>query len=323
MTPKGHLFMIGGFNSATKEFLNEAYYLDEYRSILKPLNDMFYARADHVVMKFKDNIYVLGGMAYRDEKQGGKPFIQSLNTCEFFSIQNKKWIMLPNFEQARQAFSVCHFNEKYIFIFGGKCMKPEARIGGMQPWDIVESVEAFDIEKNIWKTVNYITDNSKLRIMHAGVVQVSSKKIIIFGGMIEPEENEDEENILWDNDQLVKLTSQSYFLDVTMGSIKRGPDLNCPSYYVNNGGSLLSISNKLYALGFRVNYENTKASLSGLAAESEKKGNILSDSYRDAMNIINHRKILHSYNIADQEFTEIHEGVFTSGPRKPSVDLDD
>ena len=49
ITPKGHLFMIGGYNPQTKEFLNEAYFLDEYRSLLKPLNDMFYPRADHVV----------------------------------------------------------------------------------------------------------------------------------------------------------------------------------------------------------------------------------------------------------------------------------
>lgn len=106
-TPKGHLFMIGGFNSHTREFLNEAYVLDEYRSLMKPLADMFYPRADHVVHKFKDNIYVLGGMSYRDESMGGKPFIQSLNTCEFFSLNSKKWIMLPNFEKPRQAFSVC------------------------------------------------------------------------------------------------------------------------------------------------------------------------------------------------------------------------
>ena len=75
ITPKGHLFVIGGFNPQTKEFLNEAYVLDEHRSILKPLNDMFYPRADHVVHKFKDNIYVLGGMAYREDKAGGRPFV--------------------------------------------------------------------------------------------------------------------------------------------------------------------------------------------------------------------------------------------------------
>jgi hypothetical protein len=75
---------------------------------------------------------------------------------------------LPNFEHPRQAFSVCHFNDKYIFIIGGKCLKPEARIGDKLCFDIVQEVEAFDIERNIWKTINYITDNSKLSIMHAG-----------------------------------------------------------------------------------------------------------------------------------------------------------
>jgi len=40
-----------------------------------------------------------------------------------------------------------------------------------------------------------------------------------------------------------------------MGSIKRGPDLNSASYYINNGGSLLSMHNKLFALGFRINNE--------------------------------------------------------------------
>ena len=90
--------------------------------------------------------------------------------------------MLPNFEFARQAFSVCHFNDKFIFIIGGKCLRPEARIGDKLSFDFVQEVEAFDIERNIWKTINYITDKNKLRIMHAGATQVTSKKIMIFGG---------------------------------------------------------------------------------------------------------------------------------------------
>ena len=75
ITPKGNIYVIGGFNPQTKEFLNDAYELDEYRSILKPLNNMFYPRADHVVHQFKDNIFVLGGMNYREDKNGGRPFV--------------------------------------------------------------------------------------------------------------------------------------------------------------------------------------------------------------------------------------------------------
>ena len=65
--------------------------------------------------------------------------------------------------------------------------------------------------------------------------------------------------------------------------------------------------------------------MSGLSAEEDKKqgSSIMKDAYRDASNIVNHKKILHCYNLADQEFSEIHEGVFTAGTRKQSVDLDD
>ena len=143
--------------------------------------------------------------------------------------------------------------------------------------------------------------------------------------MIQPDEQDDDEHCMVDNDQRVKLTNQSYFLDVTMGSIKRGPDLNSASYYVNNGGSLLSISNKLFALGFRINYEHNKSAFNALAPEEDKKPstNIFNNNTRDVQNTINHKKILHCYSLADSEFSEIHEGVFTSGARKQSVDLDD
>lgn len=237
--------------------------------------------------------------------------------------------MLPSFEKPRQNFSACQFNEKYIFIIGGKCLKPEARIGDVQLFNYVEEVEAFDIERNMWKTVNYITDGFKLKIMHAGAIQVTSKKILIFGGMIEPEEGDDDEEKMVDNGQVVKLTDQSFFLDVTMGSIKRGPNLNSASYYINNGGSLLSAQNKLYALGFRINYEHYKNAFAHLGAEepAEKKTeakSIWTDNLRDTSNMIKHKKILHCYDLQEQEFTEIQEGVFTSGgPRKQSVDLDD
>ena len=102
---------------------------------------------------------------------------------------------------------------------------------------------------------------------------------------------------------------------MTNGAIKRGPNLNNPSYYINNGGNLLSISNRLYAQGFGINHEYTnKTSLNVLAAkepEKESESNIV-----DANNTYTHKKILHCYNLADGEFSEIHEGIFSSGTRR-------
>ena len=95
--------------------------------------------------------------------------------------------------------------------------------------------------------------------MHAGATQVTSKKIMIFGGMTNFKEGvDDEKETLNDNGQIVLLSKQSFYLDVTKGSIKRGPDLNTPSYYVNNGGNLICTNNKLYAKGFGINYDVAK-----------------------------------------------------------------
>jgi len=121
-------------------------------------------------------------------------------------------------------------------------LKPNARVGDKLSFDYVQEVEAFEIEKGSWRTINYINDNEKLRIIHAGAIQVSGKKIMIFGGMIENEEEENEKDTLIDNGQSLKLSDSVYFLDVTEGSIKRGVNnhnLITPSYYINNGGNLL------------------------------------------------------------------------------------
>jgi hypothetical protein len=51
------------------------------------------------------------------------------------------------------------------------------------------------------------------------------------------------------------LSEQSFYLDVTKGAIKIGPNLCTPSYYFGNYGSLICMQNKLYAQGFGINYD--------------------------------------------------------------------
>ena len=109
----------------------------------------------------------------------------------------------------------------------------------------------------------------------------------------------EEQDSMNDGGQVVRLSNQSFYLDVTKGSIKRGPDLNTPSYYVNNGGSLLSIQNKLYAQGFSLNPDM-------LAKEKVKK------AARDMSITYNHKKTLHCYDLTEQVFSEIHEGIFSA-----------
>lgn len=55
----------------------------------------------------------------------------------------------------------------------------------------MSEVEVYDLERNTWKVINYISDKSKLRVLHPGNIQITGKKIMIFGGIIPfVEENE-------------------------------------------------------------------------------------------------------------------------------------
>lgn len=66
--------------------------------------------------------------------------------------------------------------------------------------------------------------------------------------MVEDEEADaDDDSVMVDHGQTVKLTTNTWYLDVTKGSIKSGPALTTPSYYLSNAGNLICIDNHLYA----------------------------------------------------------------------------
>jgi len=74
------------------------------------------------------------------------------------------------FEHARQQFSVCSFNEKLLFVFGGKRLRDDkAFIDGQMPYQFVKEVEVYEIEKKSWKTLTYISDPQRLAVIAPGV----------------------------------------------------------------------------------------------------------------------------------------------------------
>ena len=193
MTPDGHLYMTGGYQTTLKTFLDNTFVLDDHRTVMVPLQRMKQSRADHAVLYFKDHMYVFGGMSF---KSGSMSDIESLSSCEVYSIKDDSWQEMPPMAHARQSFSACLFNEKYIFVFGGKVLGQGATIRNMndnQPFDFVSQVEVFEIEKNAWKVINYISENNKLKVLHPGTYQVTGKRIIIFGG-VKPAQEDNNQN---------------------------------------------------------------------------------------------------------------------------------
>jgi len=47
----------------------------------------------------------------------------------------------------------------------------------------VSDVEVYDIERDNWRVINYISEKERLTLMHPGSIQVTGKKIMIFGGI--------------------------------------------------------------------------------------------------------------------------------------------
>ncbi len=74
--------------------------------------------------------------------------LQSLNTCEVYSLNEDKWSELPPFAIARSQHSVCHFNDKFMFLFGGLQLLEGAKVvkrNLIEPFRFVKEVEVFEL----------------------------------------------------------------------------------------------------------------------------------------------------------------------------------
>ena len=51
------------------------------------------------------------------------------------------------------------------------------------PFEFISEVEAFEISKGTWKTINYISEPERLKIISPGAIQTTSSQIMLFGGL--------------------------------------------------------------------------------------------------------------------------------------------
>jgi Kelch motif/Galactose oxidase, central domain len=154
-TAEGKIYSMGGYMPALKLFLKNTFILDEYRTQLVPLTHMKRARADHVVLYLKGSIFVMGGCT---DQLSTDRTVESTNHCELYSIERDSWSELPGMVNKRQSFTATFFNDKYIFVFGGRVLAKSGLPLSHAPFDYVNEVEVFDTEKNVWKVLNYIAD---------------------------------------------------------------------------------------------------------------------------------------------------------------------
>lgn len=119
------------------------------------------SRNAHAITICKGNVYVLGGFS-------GK---QRLCSVEKYMVREDKWAQMPAMKDKRHYLSACTVNDECIYAFGG--------FFGSTEQEINDSIEMFDVEKNIWQVLSVRMKNP---LWACSALSVSSNEIILIGG---------------------------------------------------------------------------------------------------------------------------------------------
>lgn len=195
----------------------------------------------------------------------------------------------------------------------------DSKLHFFEPFDFVREVEVFEIQKATWKTINYISEPERLQIISPGSMQISGSQILIFGGLIPREQSSNPEKTYDVSEQKTDLTitGQSIILDVTVGSIKYGPELTTPAYFVS-GGYMMPTQAHIYCLGMTLQQHVQIGAFSNLAAapdESKKQAFEIGASH--------HKKLIQCYNVNEQKWSESNESIFAAGGHRKDSDIND
>lgn len=115
VTPTGALLITGGYMPLIDLFCKNTFILEEHRSMLIGRKMMITARADHGLNYHKGRIYAIGGISAREDDS-----LQSLTSCEIYNVEEDHWSEMLPLSVGRSHHSVCTFNDKFLFVFGGR-----------------------------------------------------------------------------------------------------------------------------------------------------------------------------------------------------------
>ncbi len=114
ISPEGVLLLTGGYMPVFKSYVKNTFIYDDFSQLFVPKGRMNHSRADHALVYSRNRLFVLGGIS----DPAGQP--EALNSVEVYSIPEDKWVVEAPMPTKRYAAGVCSFNDKHIFLFGGK-----------------------------------------------------------------------------------------------------------------------------------------------------------------------------------------------------------
>ena len=86
-------------------------------------------------------------------------------------MREDKWVQMPAMKDKRHYLSACTVNDEFIYAFGG--------FFGSTEQEINDSIEMFDVEKNIWQVLSVRMKNP---LWACSALAVSPNEIILIGG---------------------------------------------------------------------------------------------------------------------------------------------
>ena len=245
------IFLLGGKNT------NFIYQYNPEKKILEQKENMIgnLERRSFGVCNIRNLIYIAGG--YLDN--------EITKSCECYDSETNYWCKIKQLNEATTDLSLCSFNDKSIFKFGGQLIT----------LTLCQTIEKYDVSKDRWYIINYTIEQrikeSFAFLRNSLSMQISEEEIIIIGGInvyyegsnkcITLKIKEVEEKVKKEQNLLTlmkeKKKDQEFYYEVCSSNL-----LNLPSKDPLELCPPIIVDDELYILQFKKNNHRKLISLS-------------------------------------------------------------
>jgi hypothetical protein len=146
--------------------------MDDMKTVVESLASINVPRAEHRTESIANKyLYILGGI----NSDG------IIAACEEYEIEADKWKEIAPLNEKKKWVSVCSFNEKYLYTFGG-CLANKG--------DASSLIECLDTSSpTAWVVIKVSAEGSQfVECYLLGAVAISETSILLFGGIVKGKE---------------------------------------------------------------------------------------------------------------------------------------
>lgn len=146
-------------------------------TMLEKLADMNVSRANHTLVALTPNmLYVVGGCNSKAE----------IPSCEEYNVLEKKWRNIAYLNERKMWVSVCAFQSRYLYAFGGSTNLK------VKETSLIESLDTSEKDATMWAKVELSSGKDLFKkSFFIGCMQMAPEEILIFGGVSEKVEIDD------------------------------------------------------------------------------------------------------------------------------------